>query len=125
MSTTESQQMYLKTIHNIGKKKGTVRKIDIAEELNISKPSVTNGINRLIKDGLARTDANNSVFLTEEGRAKAEKIVKRYDAFVSMLRYMDMPDAEAKDAACKLEHAIDDNTFAYITAWVEKKGSSN
>ena len=39
-----------------------------------------------------------------------------------MLCYMDIPDVEAKHVAYKPEHAIDDNTFAYITAWGGKEG---
>ncbi|MCR4726047.1 MAG: metal-dependent transcriptional regulator [Clostridia bacterium] len=120
MGGTESQEMYLKSIYTIEQRKGVVRKIDIAEELGLSKPSVKGAVDRLIAAGEAETDERNNVFLTESGRKHAERIVKRYDAFLEMLTNMDIPREKAKDAACKLEHAIDDDIFDYIEDWLKK-----
>ncbi len=118
---TESQEMYLKAIYMIGRRKPIIRKIDIAEELGISKPSVTTAINRLIRVGEVTTNEHNHVLLTEAGQVHAAKVVKRYEAFVSMLCYMDIPEEKAKEVACKLEHVIDDDVFDYIIGWVKKK----
>ncbi len=120
MSGTESQEMYLKAIYTIGQRKGAVRKIDIAEELGLSKPSVTNAIDRLITAGEVRTDERNNVFLTEVGQSHAKRIVKRYDAFLKMFTIMEIPQEKAREAACKLEHAIDDDIFDYIVDWMNK-----
>lgn len=125
MNGTESQEMYLKSIYTIGKRKGAVRKIDIAEELGLSKPSVTNAVDRLITAGEVRTDENNNVFLTEVGQKHAERIVKRYDVFLEMLTVMEIPEEKAKEAACKLEHAINDDIFDYIVDWMKKKRAEN
>ena len=121
MNGTESQEMYLKAIYTIGKRKGAVRKIDIAEELGLSKPSVTNAVDRLIAAGEVRTDESNNVFLTDLGQKHAERILKRYNVFLKMLTIMEIPEDKAKEAACKLEHAIDDEVFDYIVDWMEKK----
>ena len=125
MNGTESQEMYLKSIYTIWKRKGSVRKIDIAEELGLSKPSVTNAIDRLVSAGEVRIDERNNVCLTAVGKRHAERVMKRYSAFLEMFLIMSIPEEKAKEAACKIEHAIDDDVFDYIIGWMEKKRLEN
>ena len=51
MVDNESQEMYLETILRLKKKKGSVRAVDIAEELGYSKPSVSRAVGIMKKDG--------------------------------------------------------------------------
>ena len=51
MVDNESQEMYLETILKIKKRKGSVRAIEIAEELGYSKPSVSRAVGIMKKDG--------------------------------------------------------------------------
>ena len=121
MKRTESQEMYLKAIYNIGKRKGNVHKIDIAAELGLSKPSVTEAMRRMERHGDVVVDENNVVLLTELGKDKAEKVLKRYAVIEELFRRMDMPQEKIDEVACKLEHAIDDETFYYIKIWLDKQ----
>ena len=59
----ESGENYLETILRLREKNGTVRSIDIAHELNFSKPSVSRAIGILKEDG----------FLGSEGRYRADE----------------------------------------------------
>lgn len=74
MVDNESQEMYLETILRLKKKKGSVRAIDIAEELGYSKPSVSRAVGIMKKDGFIVVHADGLIDLTETGRDKAENI---------------------------------------------------
>ena len=121
MSRTESKEMYLKTIYLLSKKKGNVRNIDIAAELNISKPSVTGMLRNLVADGdITISASDNIVRLTPEGRERAEMIYNRYMTFVDLLTLMNIPVDKIHDAACKLEHGVSDEIFYYMRNWVNE-----
>ena len=118
---TESKEMYLKTIYLLSKKKGSVRNIDISMELNVSKPSVTGMLKKLVSDGDIAISEDNVVVLTSEGRERAEMIYNRYVTFVDLLAMMDIPEDKIHDAACKLEHGVTDEIFYYMRNWVDKE----
>ena len=117
---TESKEMYLKTIYLLSKKKGEVRNIDIASELNFSKPSVTGMLKRLVADG-AITITDNVIQLTADGIERAEMIYNRYVTFAELLTMMDIPEDKIHDAACKLEHGVSDEIFYYMRNWINKE----
>ncbi len=121
---TESKEMYLKTIYLLSKKKGEVRNIDIASELNFSKPSVTGMLKRLVSDGDI-TIKDNVIQLTTSGKERAEMIYNRYVTFVDLLSMMDIPEEKIHDAACKLEHGVSDEIFYYMRNWVNKEKKSH
>ena len=68
MVDNESQEMYLETILRLKKKKGSVRAIDIAEELGYSKPSVSRAVGIMKKDGFIVVHADGLIDLTETGK---------------------------------------------------------
>ena len=78
MVDNESQEMYLETILRLKKKKGSVRAIDIAEELGYSKPSVSRAVGIMKKDGFIVVHADGLIDLTDTGRDKAENIFSRH-----------------------------------------------
>ncbi len=117
---TESKEMYLKTIYLLSKKKGEVRNIDIASELNFSKPSVTGMLKRLVADGVI-TITDNIIQLTTSGKERAEMIYNRYVTFAELLTMMDIPEDKIHDAACKLEHGVSDEIFYYMRNWINKE----
>ena len=120
---TESKEMYLKTIYLLSKQKSVVRNVDIASNLNVSKPSVTEMLKRLAADGVI-TINDNVIQLTTSGKERAEMIYNRYMTFVELLTMMDIPEDKVHNAACKLEHGVSDEIFYYMRNWVnkEKKG---
>ena len=64
---------YLEAVLIIERKKGAVRSIDIAEWLGVTKPSVSRAVSLLKKGGFISV-SNNHLYLTDTGRAVAEKI---------------------------------------------------
>ena len=94
MVDNESQEMYLETILRLKKKKGSVRAIDIAEELGYSKPSVSRAVGIMKKDGFIVVHADGLIDLTETGKDKAENIFSRHKSLTQALVVMGLsPEA--------------------------------
>lgn len=110
----ESGEMYLETILVLGKKKNTVRAVDVAEDLGYSKASVSRALARLKTDGCIIVDTDGYIALTEKGRQIAEKIYERHVVLSKMLMALGVDEETALADACKMEHDLSDVTFAAI-----------
>ena len=74
MKIRESGEMYLETILLLKQKKGSVRSVDIVEELGYAKSSVSRAVNLLSKNGYIQIAANGDITLTDGGLKKANDI---------------------------------------------------
>ena len=117
MIDNESQEMYLETILKIQKRKGSVRAIEIAEQLGYSKPSVSRAVGIMKKDGFIVVHADGVIELTETGRAKAEKILERHRALTEAFVKMGLDPEAAEENACRVEHFITEEAFEAITKY--------
>ena len=122
MSIHESGEMYLETIHVLLKKNGTVRSIDISEHMGYSKPSVSRAVGLLKNGSYIQVGKDGYITLTEKGQAVAEKIYERHTVLSTMLIGLGVSPDTAADDACRLEHAISDESFEAIKAHVERMG---
>ena len=121
MSIHESGEMYLETIHVLSKQNGAVRSIDISEHMGYSKPSVSRAVGLLKKGGYIVVDKDGFITLTEAGESVANKIYERHTVLSRMLIALGVdPDVAAEDA-CKLEHAISDESFEAIKKHLENQ----
>ena len=119
MAIHESGEMYLETIHVLEKKTGKVRSIDISEHMGYSKPSVSRAVGLLKKDEYISIDKDGFITLTEAGRKVAEKIYERHTVLTKMLMRLGVSEKTAMEDACKLEHAISDESFEAIKKHIE------
>ena len=67
----ESGEMYLETILILYNRRGYVSSIDVAEEMQLSRPSVSRGMSKLRENGCILMDAGGMITLTEKGKARA------------------------------------------------------
>lgn len=112
MKIQESGENYLETILLLEKKNGFVRSVDIANELEFSKPSVSRAMSILKTAGLITMDKTNQIFLTDEGRKKAESVYERHCLLSRFLEEILGVSTENADAdACRIEHIISEETF--------------
>lgn len=82
---------------------------DIARRLQVKMPSVTNALGVLREHGFVNYDTNKPVTLTERGEREALRIIRRHLVLNRFLReVLLLPDKEASDTACRVEHVIDD-----------------
>ena len=114
MSIHESGEMYLEAILVLSKKNGFVRSIDVSEYLGYSKPSVSRAVGILKNGNYIVMDKDGSLSLTESGRAIAEKIFERHTVLSRLLVMLGVSEETATADACKLEHAISDESFEAI-----------
>jgi len=116
----ESAENYLETILVIGLSKPYVRSIDIANELNFSKPSVSVAMKNLRNSGHILMDENGHITLTESGREIAETIYERHTALSQWLEQLGVNKEVAVEDACRIEHVISAESFAAIKAHIQK-----
>ena len=111
MELHESGEMYLETILILKKRFGYVRSIDIANEMGVSKPSVSRAVGLLKDNGYISFDPNGMILLTDAGRAVAEKIYDRHQVLTRYFIDIGVSEETASKDACKIEHIISDETF--------------
>lgn len=107
----ESAENYLETILILSKRLPVVRSVDIANELNYKKSSVSIAMRNLReKNHITVTDAG-FIYLTDEGRQIAEMIFERHEFLTSYLEGLGVPSDIAAEDACKIEHVISKESF--------------
>ncbi|MDO4300961.1 MAG: metal-dependent transcriptional regulator [Clostridia bacterium] len=114
MAIQESGENYLEAILIIKERKGYVRSIDIANELKVSKPSVSRAMSVLKKEGLIDVDGLNQILLTDEGRKIAETIYERHKVITKFLVSLGVDEETAASDACRIEHVISPVSFEKI-----------
>ena len=119
MKLQESGEDYLESILKIEQKKGTVRSVDVANDLQVSKPSVSRAIHVLEDEGLLSMYENARLILTEKGRAIAEKIYERHILFTRFFIQLGVDEQVAAVDACRMEHTLSDETFAALKEFIE------
>ncbi len=119
MKIQESGENYLETILVLKRRNGSVRAIDIANELKFSKPSVSKAMSVLKEAGHVKVDRLNQILLTDTGLEIAEKIYEKHLVLTEYLISIGVtPETAAKDA-CKMEHVISEESFERLKAVVE------
>ena len=114
MSIHESGEMYLEAILVLSQKNGFVRSIDVSEYLGYSKPSVSRAVGILKNGDYIVVEKDGSLTLTESGRTIAEKIFERHTVLSKLLTKLGVSQETAAADACKIEHAISDESFEAI-----------
>lgn len=120
MKLQESGEDYLESILKIERLKGTVRSVDIANDLQVSKPSVSRAIHVLEDEGLLIMDESARLHLSEKGRSIAEKIYERHILFTKFFIQLGVDEQVAAIDACRMEHTLSDESFAALKAFIEK-----
>lgn len=114
MRLQESGEMYLETIYVLSKQMNIVRSIDVVEHMGYSKPSVSRAVGLLKQGGYLIVEDTGNLQLTESGLAIGQKIYARHKVLTELLVKLGVDPHTASEDACKMEHAISDETFAAI-----------
>ena len=120
----ESGENYLETILVIKDRSeaGIVRAIDIANELGISKPSVSRGLAQLKEKGLIRILDSGAILFTPEGQRMATEVFGRHQLLTVFLQYVaQVPFDLAEHDACRIEHVISAQTMKGIRRFLEER----
>ena len=120
MRLQESGEMYLEAIYVLSKKQALVRSIDVSEYLGYSKPSVSRAVGLLKSGEYLTVDPDGGLNLTDGGREIARKIYERHTLLTALLVKVGVSPEVAAADACKLEHAISDESFRAIKNYTQK-----
>lgn len=119
----ESGENYLETILMLKERKGSVRSIDIARELNFSKPSVSRAMSILREKGFIVMERSGEIHLTKIGKEKAGEIYRRHCLLTVFLeRIARVPKEMAEKNACRMEHILDQEVVEGIHRFMEEQG---
>lgn len=114
MSLLESGENYLEAILMVSERQKDVHAIDIVNELNFSKPSVSIMLKKLKDEGYIEIDEHSHITLTDKGFPIANKIYERHKVLTQILLDLGLPETIAEEDACKIEHDLSPETFEAI-----------
>lgn len=121
MSLLESGENYLETILVLTQRNGSVRSIDVANEMNFTKPSVSRAMSILKREEYIHMEADGRLVLTEKGMQKATSVLERH---LILTRYINevlgVAQEIAEKDACRIEHIISPETFEGIKKQLKK-----
>lgn len=117
----ESGEDYIETIYLLKKKKGTVRSIDVANELGFSRPSVSRAVGILKENGLITVEDDGELVLTDEGLKTAKAVYEKHKFLTTFLMLTTgVNETIAENDACRIEHIISPETFKGIKKFVKE-----
>lgn len=119
MKVHESAENYLETILVLSSRGEKVRSIDIANELEYSKPSVSIAMKNLRSNGCIVMDDDGYITLTAKGQKIADSMYERHIAISDWLILLGVDKKTALQDACKMEHVISEKSFAAIKNHIE------
>ena len=116
MKIHASGENYLETILRLQQRNEKVRAVDIANELEFSKPSVSIALKHLREQELIQVDERGIITLLPKGEEIANRIYERHELLSLFLTYLGVPADIAAEDACKIEHVISTESFEAIKA---------
>ncbi|WP_040646845.1 metal-dependent transcriptional regulator [Pseudoflavonifractor capillosus] len=116
MEIHASGEDYLEAILVLHKKMGTVRSVDVARHMEVSKPSVCHAVATLKKGGFLLMDGDHFLHLTDLGREVAENTYEKHRFFTDRLIEAGVDPETAERDACRIEHVISKETFERLKA---------
>ena len=121
MPLTSSMEDYLEAVLVLQQQKGYVRCGDVAELLDVKKPSVSRAVKELEKMGHVSRDEDGSVTLTPSGERIAAEIYERHRFFTQRLIAAGVDPETAAKEACHMEHGVSENSFEKLKQSMERQ----
>lgn len=121
MEIHESAEDYLETILILKERLGQVRSIDIATEMNFTKPSISVAMKKLRESGYILMDSDGFITLTPAGEKIASHIYERHKLLTSFFVALGVNEKTAAADACKVEHDLSEETFEKIREHAMKR----
>lgn len=119
MKIQKSAEDYLEAMLMLKEKLGYVRSVDIADDLHVTKPSVSYATKRLRENGYIEMNKSGFITLTDKGMEIASKIYTRHKMLTKFFTMLGVDPETAREDACKVEHDISEETFDAICRHAE------
>ena len=117
---TPTMEDYLETIFLLSKEKGAIRVKNIARNLGVKMPTVTNMLKTLCERGFIDYEKHEYLVLTEKGRAVGQAVDRRHDKIRAFLTdILKIGSSLADEEACRMEHGMSEETLDKLTKFME------
>lgn len=120
MKNNQSKEDYLETVLLLSRELEDVHQIEVARKLGVSQPAVQKALKILKADGYIDTDGLH-IFLTDVGKAYAERVYHRHCVISKFLIMLGVDGADADNDACQMEHCVSEATFGAIEKFVKER----
>ena len=120
MKIQKASEDYLEAMLMLKEKHGYVRSIDVAEQLGVTKPSVSYATKRLRENGYITMDHEGLISLTDAGMEIAERMYERHKLLTQFLIRLGVDEQIAREDACKIEHDVSQESFEAIRRHAEQ-----
>ncbi len=118
---SRSKEDYLKAVYAAIKKYGVCRNMDVTKQLGVSKSSTCIALKKLEQEGFVSRD-DWRILLTEYGSEVAGQLYEKDHFFAGWFREIGVSESTAIADACRIEHAISEETYRKIRGFLEKMG---
>ena len=125
MKILRASEDYLEAMLMMKEKHGYIRSIDVAEQLGVTKPSVTYTTKRLRDNGYITMDKDGFITLSESGMQIASSMLERHRMLSSFLMALGVDEETALQDACRMEHDMSQQTFDALCAHVKREQENN
>jgi Mn-dependent DtxR family transcriptional regulator len=115
----ESAEDYLEAILILSHSGNPVRSIDVANELDYTKPSVSVAMKKLRANGHVEIDKDGYITLTESGKEIAQKMYDRHMLISDWLIFLGVDRETAVNDACRVEHYMSEQSFLALQKHIE------
>ena len=115
MKKTIEKENYLKALYRFEEKDIKIKVTSLSENLKVSKSTVSNMINKLVKMGFVDTKPYKPILLTEKGRIKAIEITSKHRLIeLYLVNEMNFNIDEVHEIAEEIEHIENSKFFNRI-----------
>lgn len=126
-SLTRAGEDYLESIYRLsldsGEPDGSVRSVDVADQLEVSKASVNKALNQLKDMGMVTQSRYGRVTLTSDGEKYAKIVWRSHRALRAFLQTdLGVEPETADEEACLMEHALSADTMTRLIDYLQKQG---
>jgi DtxR family transcriptional regulator, Mn-dependent transcriptional regulator len=117
---TPTVEDYLGAIYTLDRDGESVIGRKLADWLEVSAPTVTETVQRMVRDGWVTMSDDKTIHMTDEGRKAAATVVRRHMLTELLLaRVLGVPWSRVHEEAHVLEHAFSVETTARVAEVVE------
>ena len=116
---TRNVEDYLEAIWNLQNKKGYIKAKDIADKLEVKRPSVSEMVKKLKENNYISYEKYGGIVFTAKGKKLAQEIKKRHNLFVEFLRLIGVSEENSQKDACEFEHNVSPETISRLIDFVK------
>ena len=113
--TTPTVEAYLEIIYMMATERQPVIGARLADTLQVSRPTITATLRRMVRDGFVKLDEQKRIQLTAKGQSIAEHLQRRHrivERWLTDVLGMDWAKSDAE--AHRLEHAMSDDILELL-----------